>query len=182
MPERGRGDAREVSRRGLFGAFRRSARALRAGLDDVQHAAASAGPAPRAGAASAPSYPRLLRPAEQVVTAYATGHSAWTLALGERAPEAGGSVVVVGGGLPEPLVVVRVNAQHWASCTAECPIDGSHVDWDGALDRLVCPACRSQWRLDGDCMGPPADSPLARLVVDAYVDDDGGVEARVHLP
>ena len=67
----------ELSRRGLFGAFRRSARTLRRGLGDVQRAGSS-GPAP---APQPAAFPRLVRPAEQVVIARASGHAAWDVSL-----------------------------------------------------------------------------------------------------
>lgn len=187
------GDGRQVSRRGLFGAFRRGARSLRDGLDDVHRAhrgnARTAGEAPRYpvgpsddGAAEEAAYDRLLRPARELAFAVQSGPASWTVDLGERRLQPGDDSVVRGGGLMEPLVLVRVNAHHWAACTGECPVDGSDIRWRHDEDLLRCPSCASAWRLDGECLQAPADSPLARFVVDAYDDDEGRAEVRIHRP
>lgn len=183
------GGRREVSRRGLFGVFRKGARSLRDGLDDVQRA--HRGPSPRPADAETDAetrpeeeaeYDRLLRPPVELAIAMPAGAEAWNIDLKGRRIEPGHDAVVRGGGMDEPMVLVRVHAQHWAACTGECPVDGSDILWKHDDDLLRCPSCGSAWRLDGESLEGPADSALARFVVDAYDDDAGGTEIRAYRP
>jgi len=175
---------REVSRRGLFGVFRRGARSLRDGLEDVQRAHRGETDRPAGASRPAPdaSYDRLLRPPGELACAVASGPDAWSVDLQGRALAPGDDAVVRGGGLDEPLVLVRVHAHHWAACTGECPVDGSDIRWRHDEDLLRCPSCGSAWRLDGDSLEGPADSALARFVVDAYEGDGGSAEVRLYRP
>ena len=181
------GDKRRgVSRRGLFGVFRKPLRDLKDGLEDV-HRAQSGQPRPATrpeDAAAAPSvdYERVVRPPEDLAPAEPAGPGSWTVDLAERRIEVGSSVLISGGEMPEPVILVRVHAHHWAACSCECPVDGSDILWAHDDDRLRCPGCASEWRLDGESLGGPASFHLARFVVDAYQDDVGGVEVRRHLP
>jgi nitrite reductase/ring-hydroxylating ferredoxin subunit len=172
---------RRVSRRGLFGVFRKGARSLRDGLDDVQRAHRGE-PVPYPAAQPEIQYDRLLRPPVDLAVGRASGPAAWIIDLQGRRLRPGEDAVVRGGGLMEPLILVRVHEHHWAACTGECPIDGSDIRWQHVEDLLRCPSCSSAWRLDGECLQGPADSALARFVVDAYEDDEGGTEVRVHAP
>ena len=181
------GRGREVSRRGLFGVFRKGARSLRDGLDDVHRAHRASPPAAQdlAGVAARPGaaeYDRILRPPVELAIALRAGPAAWNVDLKDRRLEPGHDAVVRGGGMDEPMVLVRVHAGHWAACTGECPVDGSDILWQHAEDLLRCPSCGSAWRLDGESLAGPADSALARFVVDAYDDGVGGTEIRVHRP
>jgi hypothetical protein len=186
-------ERRGVSRRGLFGVFGKGLRNLKDGLDDVHRAHKGASrPAGAGGSAGAPdrppppppssAYERVVRPPDELAPATATSPGTWSVDLGERRLPVGDSVVVSGGELTEPVILVRVNAHHWAACTCECPVDGSDLLWAADDDRLRCPGCASEWRLDGVSLGGPADCELARFVVDAYEDDDGAVEVRIHQP
>ncbi len=183
---------RDVSRRGLIGAFGRGLQSLKDGLEDVQAAGSSSPPSsaaapppatpPPAPPAPSSGYSRILRPPDEMAFAESAGIGSWTLDLRGRALEVASSVIVSGGELPEHLILVRVHPHHYAACSAECPVDGSDLLWRHDDDRLNCPACCSQWRLDGEVTQGPADCHLARLVVDALEDGEGGVEVRVHVP
>jgi hypothetical protein len=181
---------REVSRRGLFGVFRKGARSLRDGLDDVHRAHRGAqrpGATETASPVEEAEHDRLLRPPAELAIALPSGPAAWNVDLKGRHIEPGHDAVVRGSGMDEPMVLVRVHAHHWAACTGECPIDGSDILWRHDEDRLRCPSCGSTWRLDGESLEGPADSALARFVVDAYEADEddeggGGTEIRVYRP
>jgi hypothetical protein len=180
---------RGVSRRGLFDVFGKGLRNLREGLDDVHRAhkdepkrAPVVPPAPPDPPPDRSDYERVIRPPADLVPAEPSGSGSWNVDLGERRLAVGEHVLVSGGELPEPVILVRVQAHHWAACTCECPADGSDVLWIDAEDRLRCPGCASEWRLDGESLSGPADCPLSHFVVDAYEDDDGGVEVRLHQP
>ena len=56
--------------------------------------------------------------------------------MGDRRLPVGGSVLVSGGELAEPVILVRVHAHHWAACSCECPVDGSDILWSHDDDRL----------------------------------------------
>lgn len=167
---------REVSRRGLFGVFGRGLRRLQ---DDLARSDAEAAGEPPP---SEPSYERIRRPEGDVVRAFAGGPGTWNVDLTLAEIEVGESVVARSADLPEPLVIVRVHEGHLAACTAECPVDGSELAWRHADDVLACPSCDSRWRLDGSSVRGPADSDLARLVVDVYRAEDGTTEIRVTTP
>jgi hypothetical protein len=183
---------RGVSRRGLFGVFGKGLRDLRDGLDDVHRAhsghahSREAGPPPPSiplppdPPPSRGDFERVIRPPGDLVPAEPSGAGSWSVDLGERRLEIGAHVLVSGGELSEPVILVRVHAHHWAACSCECPADGSDILWAHDEDRLRCPGCASEWRLDGESLGGPADCPLARFIVDAYEDDEGGVEVRLH--
>ncbi len=184
MSERPRG----LSRRGLLGIFGRGASQLREGLDDVQRAAtggprAAAPPSPATpGAPGSRPYVRIQRPAAQCAEARAAAPGAWNIDFGGRALDVGASVIVTGGGLPEPVIVVHVDPAHFAASTGECPVDGSDLLWRSDEDLLRCGSCGSAWRLDGTVREGPATWPLGRVLVDAFVDDAGALEARIRLP
>jgi len=177
---------RGVSRRGLFGVFGKGLQSLREGLDEAHraHSGEAAGPRdlPPDPPASLGDFERVVRPPDELVRATSGAPGTWGLDLGERRLAIGDSVLVSGAELTEPVILVRVNANHWAACTCECPVDGSDILWAKDDDRLRCPGCASEWRLDGASLGGPADDPLVRFVVDAYEDDEGGVEVRLHQP
>ncbi len=176
-----------VSRRRLFGVFGKGLRSLRDGLDDVHRAhagtpspASESPPLPPDPPPSSGDYERVARPPDEMATASPGGPGTWNVDLGDRRLDVGESALVTGGELPEPVILVRVSEHHWAACTCECPADASDILWSRAADRLRCPGCASEWRLDGASLGGPADSALGRFVVDAYEGDDGAVEVRIH--
>ena len=110
--------------------------------------------------------PRLLRPDEEIAEGRPDGFDAWRADVSaDTIPEAG-SLTLRGDDLPEPLIVVRVNATHWSGASGECPADGSELVWDAPADRLRCPACHSMWRLDGEPSAGPANAQLDVLFVE----------------
>lgn len=82
----------------------------------------------------------------------------------------GASVRVEAPDLFEAVVVCRVNDVHVAACSSECPLDASDLVYRASADALVCPACRSTWRLDGARRSGPAQYDVASYVVEAYDD------------
>jgi len=167
-----------LSRRGLLDVFGRGLKRLREDLDGPPAGSADGATEPR----PSDGMRRVLRPADERIAAAPAAPGTWEVPLAGRAFPAGTSVLVEGGGLPEAVVLVRVHPTHLAACTAECPADGSELEWSESADRLVCPGCGSLWRLDGEPMQGPARGRLGTLIVDAYVDDAGGLEIRIQAP
>lgn len=150
------------SRRGLFGLLGRGVKGFKDSLDGKPEG----GRDDRDEPIPYPVTDRLLRPYEENVEALADDGGAWVVDLSHQPLDAGRSLRVFGIDLPEALVLVRVHERHFAACSCECPVDGSDLVWSPDDDRLRCPACESLWRLDGASMQGPADSDLARYVVD----------------
>ncbi len=155
---------RRFSRRGLFSVFGVGARTVREtiqrGSSNLAPGGASPTSAPRSG------FDRKLRPPEETVDALLESPGAWGIDLRRRPLEVGRSWRATGEALAEPLLVVRVNASHVAVVGGECPVDGSDLLWLAFEDRVACPSCGSRWRLDGDVMRAPADSPLASFLAE----------------
>jgi hypothetical protein len=155
------GGGRKFSRRGLLGIFGAGAKGFRDSLEkSAEELSPVARPAPRA------SYERKLRPPEETLAAVPDGQRGFLVDLRPRPIEVGGSVRLAGAALAEPLLAVRVHAQHVAVVGGECPVDGSDLLWLAFEDRAACPSCGSRWRLDGELMRGPADSRLATFLVD----------------
>jgi hypothetical protein len=148
----------------LFGLFGRGARRAR---DTLKNAVPEIAPG-AAPQAPAPSPPRRLwlRPPDETVAARQEAPGAWTVDLRGRPLAEGSSLRVVGEGLAEPLVLVRVHATHLAAARGQCALDGSDLLWISQTDRLYCPGCTSRWRLDGTPARGPAIQSLASYVVE----------------
>ncbi len=159
------GGGRSLSRRGLLGIF---GRGLRDARDVVADEARVLGGSP--SGATPPAYPtceRVLRPPGQIVGAMPDGLGSWLVDLFAHPLPVGGSVRVEGGGLVEPLVLVRVHETHYGACTSWCPYDGSDLLWAPEEDRLRCPSCGTRWRLDGVPTSGPTRIRIANFLVDA---------------
>ena len=154
-------DRHNVSRRRLFGLLGRGFREVRSTLDPKSGRAEPAEPVEQY-----PDFDRILRSDVEVVEAVPDGVGAWRVDLRDRPIPVGDSIGLRGDDLVEPLVVVRVLENHYAACSAECPVDGSELLWSAEEDRLFCPSCQSRWRLDGESTRGPADSALGRYFVD----------------
>lgn len=121
--------------------------------------------------------PRRLRPDAGVLRAVEDEAGRFRVDLAARPLAVGQSAKVVADVLAEPLVLVRVNAEHLAAATGECPVDRSDLIWHPGQEVLWCPGCGSQWRLDGHVVrGPARQRQLALHVVEME-----GV-ARIDVP
>ncbi len=149
---------RRFSRRDLFGVFGRGARSFRESIEREAPALA-----PGAARRPAPSVhrDRRLRPPDDTVPALPEEPGVWGVDLRRRPLGVATSLRVVGKGLAEPLLLVRVAAAHFAVTAGECPVDGSDLLWVAFEDRVGCPSCGSRWRLDGHCTRGPSDCDLA---------------------
>ena len=156
MDEKRRG----LSRRGLMDLLGRSVRGFADSMEGRPETGPETDPEPY------PVRERQFRPLEENVEAITDEAGAWVVDLDGRALEPGTSLRVFGVDLPEAIVLVCIHDRHYAACSSECPVDGSDLTWAAADDRLRCPACGSLWRLDGAVMQGPADSDLARYLVD----------------
>ena len=181
----GRRRGEGLSRRALFDVFRKPLETLREELTEDGGGAAStrASLDPPSDPPPAPDYPRVVRPPDALVSASAAGPGVWDVDLGETPLPVGAGVVVTGAGLPENVVLVRVNGTHCGAVTAECPVDGSDLAWNAEWDRVVCPGCASAWRLDGCATSGPAHASgagtLGHVVVECFADDAGALEVRL---
>jgi len=79
------------------------------------------------------------------------------------ADEAEGSVVVYAEGLPDPILVMRINAEYRA-VSARCTHLGCTVRLSGS--QLQCPCHGSTYALDGSVIRGPAQAPLTRIPVE----------------
>lgn len=163
-----------LSRRGLFDIFGRGLREARDAAKDVARDAAAArggqgAPAPVKRPA-APSFPRKLRPPGECLGVTLDAAGRIVLDLSARPVATGGSLKLACASLAEPLLFVRVSESHWATVTGECPVDGSDLLWHGGRDCAWCPACGSQWRLDGEVLRGPARDPLVSCHTDVLED------------
>ncbi len=176
-------DREGLSRRRLLDVFGRGLRRLHEDLGRESGAApeipVSRSPVPTAPAGT---YSRITRPSDEFATAVPVMPGTWQVDLHGRRLGVGTSRIVRGEELTENVVLVRVHTTHLAACTAECPVDGSDLEWDESLDRLICPGCQSLWRLDGEPTAGPAASRLGTLLVEAYVDDAQDLEIRLQTP
>jgi hypothetical protein len=152
-------DRGRLSRRGLMDILGRGVRGLREGLEETARVAvpgaAPLGPAPV----------RVERPPGECGVARPDGFDATRYDRDPASIEVGASVCLRGEHLAEPLVLVHVDEHHWAAATGECPVDGSDLLWAAEEDRLLCPACKSRWRLDGEPAAGPARARLESLDV-----------------
>ena len=155
--------ARKFSRRGLLGIFGAGAKGLR---DSIEKSAPDLAPGARPAPHPAPSYERKLRPPDETLAASSDGQNGFLVDLRRRPLAVGRSLRLAGPGLAEPLLAVRVNAEHVGIVGGECPVDGSDVLWLAFEDRAACPSCGSRWRLDGHLVRGPADCDLGSFLVD----------------
>jgi len=154
MTERRRG----VSRRGLLGIFGEGLRELR---DTAKAVEKPFVPPPE----TKPAFPRRARPASEVRMGTCDPHGRMALDLRAAPLAEGASIRVDAVGFPVPVVLVCVNASHFAACATTCPCDGSDVVWSPEADVLWCPSCGSRWRLDGAVVRGPAVRGLRSFVV-----------------
>ena len=153
-------EPRAVSRRGLFGFLTKGLAEARdvakEGLADVKGKRAKGMPSSPANPVDPPGRPQFeqrLRPASDTVTVDADAAGRITLDLRKSPIAIGGSLRVACVKSPLPLVLVRVNDDHYAVCAGACPTDASDVLWSAPQDVLWCPSCGSRWRLDGRLRG-----------------------------
>lgn len=162
-------DRRGVSRRGLLGGL------LRRPVEEIRGKLGPAGAA--AAAQRAFTYPKRSRPLDHTVKATRDDAGRYRVDLAARPLAPGMSWRVVADDLAEALVLVRVDADHVAAATGECPLDGSDLFFQRSADVLWCAGCGSQWTLDGEVARGPARGKLLSL----HVDEAEGV-ARIDVP
>jgi Rieske Fe-S protein len=69
-------------------------------------------------------------------------------------------------GYADPFVLVRIGEDHWAAAVGTCPVDLSDLLFSAPQDRLWCPSCGSQWRMDGIVLRGPTRIGLQSVHVD----------------